>query len=77
MMYRLTDESVCPTLLSWDWQASGAGAVACQPIPSQLLILGLRERSRNRIESDGPRPGLELAGTTARATGLANPEIEI
>jgi hypothetical protein len=32
----LTDESVCPTLLSKDLQPCGAGASACQPISSQL-----------------------------------------
>jgi len=34
---RLTAESACPTLLSKDFRASGAGASACQPILSQLL----------------------------------------
>ena len=33
----LTDESVCPTLLSKDSQTRGAGAFACQPVSSQLL----------------------------------------
>jgi hypothetical protein len=27
----LTDESVCPTVLSKDFQPCGAGAFACQP----------------------------------------------
>jgi oxygen-independent coproporphyrinogen-3 oxidase len=42
----LTDESVCPTTLSEDVGACGAGAFACQPVPSRLaeerFFLGLR-----------------------------------
>jgi formate hydrogenlyase transcriptional activator len=33
----LADESVCPTVTHKDLRSSGAGAFACEPIPSRLL----------------------------------------
>ena len=38
----LTDESVCPTLMRKRLRACGAGAFACQPIPSQLLTVAVQ-----------------------------------
>ena len=40
----LTDESICPTLLSKDIHPCGAGAFACQPFLATLRAATVRER---------------------------------
>src|SRR4249920_2982496 len=49
---RLTDESVCPTLMRKRLRFGGAGASACQPIFSQLLSSTLsNDRARSSADT--------------------------